>query len=154
MYGTRETKNPNDFENILVVQGLLHPISILILDLSIPDAQRILDLEAILQSDFASDYGHAAKEFPFHDALWTCSTLFSSTTTKVGHKRIFLFTNEDNPNPSDAYIRSQNIQRAKDLSELGIELELFPMNKKSESFDPSKFYVVGKFQFLCLTGRT
>ena len=59
---------------------------------------------------------------------------------KVGHKRIFLFTNEDNPNNTDQDIRDQSIQRAKDLSELGIDIELFSMNKKDDKFDPSLFY--------------
>ena len=62
------------------------------------------------------------------------------STVKVGHKRIFLFTNEDNPNNTDQDIRDQSIQRAKDLSELGIDIELFSMNKKDDKFDPSLFY--------------
>lgn len=63
-------------------------------------------------------------------------------TYKVGHKRIFLFTNEDNPNSEDQHVRTQSIQRAKDLAELGIDIELFSMNKPGEMFDPMKFYVV------------
>jgi hypothetical protein len=113
-------------------------------DLDVPDAQRILDLESLItkKTDFSSDIGHAESDFPFQDALWTCSTLFSSSMTKVGHKRIFLFTNEDNPNSGDAHGRAQAIQRAKDLGELGIDIELFSMNKPGQVFDPTKFYVV------------
>ena len=32
------------------------------------------------------------------DVLWTSSTMFSSLDRRVGTKRIFLFTNDDNPN--------------------------------------------------------
>jgi len=58
----------------------------------------------------------------------------------VGHKRIFLFTNEDDPNATNKNLREQSFQRAKDLMELGIDIELFSMNKPGERFDSSRFY--------------
>ena len=99
-----EKKNLNEFEGIYV----LH-------DLDLPDAQRILDLEALLgtlacskhqapPSPSASThmpprfstldsrlsavgeenrFGHADHEFPFCDALWTCSTMFASSYVAV-----------------------------------------------------------------------
>ncbi len=36
-----------------------------------------------------------------------------SSSVKVGHKRIFLFTNEDNPNANAKHLREQSFQRAK-----------------------------------------
>jgi hypothetical protein len=51
-----------------------------------------------------------------------------------------LFTCQDNPNAGDTHVRKQNIQKAKDLRDLGIELELFAMNKAGHSFDPAAFY--------------
>jgi hypothetical protein len=53
-----------------------------------------------------------------------------------------LFTNEDNPNPSNQNLRDQARQRAKDLAELGIDIELFAMKKAGagSTFDPCKFY--------------
>jgi len=66
--------------------------------------------------------------------------MFSNCTVKVGHKRIFLFTNDDNPNENDSNVKEQSIQRAKDLSELGIDIELFGMNCGDKSFDASLFY--------------
>jgi ATP-dependent DNA helicase 2 subunit 1 len=128
-YGTREKNNPNDFENIFVFS-----------ELDVPDAQKIIDLETLLKSDFSKEFGHCEGEFPFCDALWTCSTMFSNCTTKVGHKRIFLFTNDDNPNANNENLRNQSIQRAKDLAELGIDIELFPINKATQTFNPTKFY--------------
>jgi ATP-dependent DNA helicase 2 subunit 1 len=70
----------------------------------------------------------------------------------VGHKRIFLFTNNDNPNEGDIQVRDRSIQvdvhmfkshllkRAKDLTELGIDIELFSMNKAGHHFDAKLFY--------------
>eukprot|EP01126_Amoeba_proteus_P062496 TRINITY_DN8508_c0_g2_i1.p1 TRINITY_DN8508_c0_g2~~TRINITY_DN8508_c0_g2_i1.p1 ORF type:complete len:300 (+),score=50.37 TRINITY_DN8508_c0_g2_i1:58-957(+) len=141
-YGTRESENSNNFSNIVVFQGnytccpfLTHS------ELEMPDAQRILDLEVLLKCDFASKFGHTNTDFPMCDAFWTCSTIFSTTATKIGHKRVFLFTNEDNPCSTDPHVRAQSIQRAKDLAELGIDIELFSMNKPDQVFDPRKFYM-------------
>jgi ATP-dependent DNA helicase 2 subunit 1 len=63
----------------------------------------------------------------------------------MGHKRIFLFTNDDDPNATSQHLREQSIQRAKDLAELGIEIELFSMNRVGHPFDPLKFYQVNNY---------
>lgn len=127
-YGTAEKQNANDFDGIFV----LH-------DLDTPEAQRILDLEKLTESD-QPPLGHCTKEFPFRDALWTCSSMFSSSSVKVGHKRIFLFTNEDNPNADNMELRRQALQRVRDLEELGVDVELFALTSAAGTFDPSKFY--------------
>jgi ATP-dependent DNA helicase 2 subunit 1 len=127
-YGTKEKQNPNDFEGLYVFMNL-----------DIPDAQKIIDLETILKSEEFT-YGHSEKEFPFCDALWTCSTMFSLCNVKVGHRRIFLFTNDDNPNAGDVAVRDRSLQRAKDLGELGIDIELFSMSKPGKQFDVKLFY--------------
>eukprot|EP01130_Rhizamoeba_saxonica_P004296 TRINITY_DN1757_c0_g1_i2.p1 TRINITY_DN1757_c0_g1~~TRINITY_DN1757_c0_g1_i2.p1 ORF type:complete len:584 (+),score=125.86 TRINITY_DN1757_c0_g1_i2:348-2099(+) len=129
LYGTREKKNPMDFNNIYVFQ-----------DLDVPDAQRILDLESILSCNVDKKFGILDHEIPLNEALWICSTMFSNCSKKVGHRRIFLFTNEDNPNADNPDITRVNHQRAKDLSDIGIEIELFAMNKRGKKFDPTKFY--------------
>lgn len=51
-----------------------------------------------------------------------------------------MFTNEDDPVRDDASSRDRSVQRAKDLSDLGIDIELFSMNKPNKEFDPTKFY--------------
>jgi hypothetical protein len=51
-----------------------------------------------------------------------------------------LFTNEDNPNKNEKKLREASIQRARDLGELGIDIELFSMNKPNSKFDVTKFY--------------
>ena len=57
------------------------------------------------------------------------------------NKRIFLFTNEDDPgNPNE---KSLAQQRANDLSSLEVDIELFPMPKPTQAkpaFDVKKFY--------------
>jgi len=130
-YGTREKRNPNDFDSIY-----------LLVDLDTPDAKIILELETLLskQETFMKRFGHSSNKLIFADVLWTCSTIFSLCQVKVGHKRIFLFTNDDNPNRDDIQLREQSLQRARDLSELGIDIELFSMNQDRKQFNAMLFY--------------
>jgi ATP-dependent DNA helicase 2 subunit 1 len=128
-YGTRENLNTHDIENVMVFQ-----------DLDKPDAQKIVDLENLLKIDFQSTYGSCKNtEFPFGDALWASALMFSDCKVKVGVKRIFIFTNQDNPNKLDSNARDA-IQKAKDLHVMGIDIELFSINKQGELFNPNKFY--------------
>lgn len=129
-YGTREKDNPSDLPNIL-----------LFADLDVPDADRIIRLEQLINTDFVGRFGHADKETPLGDALWTCSTIFGSCSVKVGTKRVFLFTNNDNPNSDSPSLQAQAKQRAMDLRQLGISIELFPLNRGNLPFLGSKFYV-------------
>jgi ATP-dependent DNA helicase 2 subunit 1 len=128
-FGTREKDNPSDLPNIL-----------LFADLDVPDADRILRLEQLLATDFVQRFGHADKEVPLGDALWTCSTIFGNCSVKVGTKRVFLFTNNDNPNQDSPALQAQAKQRAQDLRQLGIQIELFPLNRANQPFLGSKFY--------------
>ena len=57
------------------------------------------------------------------------------------NKRIFLFTNEDNPGSQGDKAMAE--QRANDLGSLGVDIELFPLPKPSQqrpAFDVKKFY--------------
>eukprot|EP01117_Protostelium_nocturnum_P007205 TRINITY_DN2579_c0_g2_i1.p1 TRINITY_DN2579_c0_g2~~TRINITY_DN2579_c0_g2_i1.p1 ORF type:complete len:759 (-),score=325.99 TRINITY_DN2579_c0_g2_i1:69-2345(-) len=128
-YGTKNKRNSNEFEGVYVFH-----------ELDNPDAQIIIDSENLLVNNNFDAIGSTEGDFAFSDALWTCSTMFSMNTQKVGHRRIFLFTNEDDPVGDDASARERSIQRAKDLSDLGIDIELFSMNKQNKEFDPTKFY--------------
>ena len=55
---------------------------------------------------------------------------------------MFLFTCEDNPQAGDQPAQLAAKTKAKDLADLGIEVELFNMNKHNETFDIERFYAV------------
>lgn len=130
LYRTRETKNSYGSDHIYEL-----------IELDYPDVSMISQLEKLLVADFESVYGHCEdQDFFFGSTLWTCSNIFSNCTIKVGHKRIFLFTNEDTPHEEGSALRDKTIQKAKDVSELGVDIELFPLNKKDEEFNVLKFY--------------
>eukprot|EP01137_Pigoraptor_chileana_P010648 Opistho-2@318 len=132
-YGTRETKNPTNLKNIYVFQ-----------DLDRPGASQIMALEGLTAGDkkkFEKDIGHApADTAPFGDALWQCVSLFSNSLQKVGMKRVFVFTNDDEPAGSTESGRAQAFQRSRDLGVIGAQIELMHMSKPGRKFDSDKFF--------------
>ncbi|CAJ0933092.1 unnamed protein product [Ranitomeya imitator] len=130
-FGTRESKSADSFKHIYV----LH-------DLDTPGARRVLDLDKYREEKgrayFTDTIGHSS-DFSLGEALWHCSNLFSNVKQKLSHKRIMLFTNEDNPHASESAKITQAVTKAKDLRELGIFLDLMHLEKDG-GFDVSLFY--------------
>ncbi|XP_014670148.1 PREDICTED: X-ray repair cross-complementing protein 5-like [Priapulus caudatus] len=133
-YGTRESKNSGDFRNVYVLQ-----------DLEQPGAERVLQLERLLEGEdndgFASKYGRS-DDYSLSDALWTCSLMFSKANKakKLGHQRVMLFTNNDNPHAGDKQLQMQAVRRAADMQENHVDLVLMNMQAPGARFDQSKFY--------------
>ncbi|KAM4720787.1 X-ray repair cross-complementing protein 6 isoform 1-T2 [Rhinophrynus dorsalis] len=130
-FGTKEHKNSDSFKNIYV----LH-------DLDTPGAKRILDLDKYREEkgrSLFSDTIGCGGSVSLGEALWLCSNLFSHVKVKMSHKRIMLFTNEDNPHANDSAKATQARLKANDLREMGIFLDLMHL-KKAGGFDMSLFY--------------
>ena len=80
-------------------------------------------------------------EITLNEALWICHSELKNLNQKDYNRRIFLFTDEDNPMSAlhNKQKRELTIQRAKDMLESEIIIELFPMNFQ-KNFDLRKFY--------------
>ena len=48
------------------------------------------------ETDARTEYGQSS-DYSVNDALWACSNVFADVTSKVASRRIFLFTNNDQP---------------------------------------------------------
>ncbi|KAI8489562.1 X-ray repair cross-complementing protein 6 [Branchiostoma belcheri] len=132
-FATNKHKNQSDFKHVYIFQ-----------DLEVPGAQMILELEEIFEEDgverFEEEFGHGT-DFSMSEVLWNCSNMFSTCTQKLGHKRLLLFTNNDDPHAGNINLQRQAKTKAKDLEGLGINTELLHMNKPGgEPFDITKFY--------------
>jgi ATP-dependent DNA helicase 2 subunit 1 len=129
LYGTDKSQNKSDFKHVYVLQ-----------DLDTPDAPRIKQIEDMLRVDsmesFAEEYGHS-DHYSLSDVFWTCSNLLSDSASKNSHKRIILFTNNDQPHSSNPSLQRQAKTKAKDLAENGVEIELMHIGR---TFDVSLFY--------------
>uniref|UniRef100_A0A0F7Z7V5 DNA helicase n=1 Tax=Crotalus adamanteus TaxID=8729 RepID=A0A0F7Z7V5_CROAD len=130
-YGTEQHKNSMNFKHIYV----LH-------DLQNPGAKRVLELASYEGEQgkalFQKSFGHS-DNYSLGEALWVCSNLFSDVHFKMSHKRIMLFTNEDDPHGQDSTRTKFARTKAADLRETGIYLDLMNL-KKPGGFDISLFY--------------
>ena len=74
-----------------------------------------------------------------NNALWIAQSLLKNYEKKNFKRRIFLFTDNDDPitNPQEKNIC---IQRAKDMNDSDINIELFPMNFNNKPFNLNNFY--------------
>ncbi|KAK2178913.1 hypothetical protein NP493_525g06064 [Ridgeia piscesae] len=131
-YGTKKSENPGEFKHVSIFHGLDQP-----------GAQSVLDLQALLQeqdnNDFKDKFGHC-DNYSLSDALWTCASLFSNCTQKLGFKRVMLFTNNDNPHGNNEQLKRQAIVKSDDLHQNGIEIELMHINKPGRTFDVDLFF--------------
>ena len=74
-----------------------------------------------------------------NNAMWIVQSILKNYDKKSYKRRIFLFTDNDDPipNPQEKNIC---IQRAKDMSDSEITIELFPMNFDNKRFNLNNFY--------------
>ena len=90
----RNTNNTPGFKGIHVVYGL-----------DGIDAKRIRETPEVCV-DFENKYG-IANQSKYYEALWLCNHQFKTLDKNKYFMRIFLFTNEDNPNSDDQNLRNQ-----------------------------------------------
>ncbi|KFO03651.1 X-ray repair cross-complementing protein 5, partial [Balearica regulorum gibbericeps] len=130
-YGTEKNKNSADFKHIYVLQ-----------ELDNPGAKRVLELDKYRGDEgrvlFRENFGHNV-DYSLGEALWACSNLFSDVRVRLSHKRIMLFTNQDDPHANDSAKAKLARTRAGDLRDTGIILDLMHL-KKPGGFDISLFY--------------
>ncbi|XP_006890247.1 PREDICTED: X-ray repair cross-complementing protein 6 [Elephantulus edwardii] len=130
-YGTEKGKNSVNFKNIYVLQ-----------ELDNPGAKRVLELDQFKgqqgKKHFQDLIGHGS-DYSLSEALWVCANLFSDVQFKMSHKRVMLFTNEDDPHGSDSAKASRARTKAADLRDTGIFLDLMHL-KKPGGFDIALFY--------------
>uniref|UniRef100_A0A2K5SH64 5'-deoxyribose-5-phosphate lyase Ku70 n=1 Tax=Cebus imitator TaxID=2715852 RepID=A0A2K5SH64_CEBIM len=121
-YGTEKDKNSVNLKNIYVLQELDNP--------GFKGQQG--------QKRFQELIGHRS-DSSLSELLWVCASLFSDVQFKMSHKRIMLFTNEDNPHGNDSAKARQARTKAGDLRDTGIFLDLMHL-KKPGGFEISLFY--------------
>lgn len=132
LFGTENSRNAFDFKNIFILQ-----------DLAQPSAERIVQLENVSNKKNAENlFGSKfSKNFSLNEALWICSNLFANSAQRLTIKRIFIFTSNDRPHANNLTFEKQAKQRAKDLNDVGIQVELFPILTETKTkFDYKLFF--------------
>jgi len=124
-------KNPLDLASIHVFRAL-----------EIPDATIIKDLEKYSREPLLFESTFCPVQVPesqLSDVFSVCHHLFQGIEKLNYSKRIFLFTNNDNPNGANKHEQARAIQKMRDLYEQDVDIELFPM-QGTETFEVAKFY--------------
>jgi ATP-dependent DNA helicase 2 subunit 1 len=76
-----------------------------------------------------------------NNALWIAHTLLKDYDKKIYKRRVFLFTDNDDPLKNNTQEKNVVLQRAKDMNDSDIILEIFPMSFRNK-FNLANFYAL------------
>jgi len=121
-----------------------YPHCYLLADLDIPAASDIKRLRSVIEDEDESNKLLVPSKEPvaMANVLFCANQIFTTKAPNFSSRRLFLVTDNDNPHAKNKDLKSSAIVRAKDLYDLGVIIELFPISKPDHDFDTSKFYDV------------
>ncbi|KAB5532643.1 SPOC like C-terminal domain-containing protein [Coniochaeta sp. 2T2.1] len=120
-----------------------YPHCYLLQDLDIPSAEDVKALRALVEGDDEDlqEILRPSKEpVQMSNVLFCANQIFTTNAPNFGSRRLFIITDNDDPHSGDKQLRSAAAVRAKDLYDLGVVIELFPISHDDKSFGLSKFY--------------
>ncbi|RMJ23647.1 hypothetical protein PHISP_05497 [Aspergillus sp. HF37] len=140
LFGTQESKFYNEDENSR--GDLSYPHCYLFTDLDVPSAHEVKELRALAEDEGkARDVLAPSEErVSMANVLFCANQIFTSKAPNFTSRRLFIVTDDDNPHGDNKSLRSASTVRAKDLYDLGVIIELFPISRPEFEFDNSKFY--------------
>ena len=142
LFGMERSKFDSD--EIDTDEGLAYPHCYLLTDLDVPDALAVKTLKAIAQGDEEADAllvpAKSRDDITMSNLLFCANQIFTTKAPNFGSRRLFIITDNDNPHGEDKTLRSAATVRAKDLYDLGVVIELFPVSTPDHTFDRSRFY--------------
>ncbi len=121
-----------------------YPHCYLFTDLDVPAAEDVKSLKALVEEGEDPDEVLVPAKEPasMANVLFCANQVFTTNAANFGSRRLFIITDNDNPHGKDKTAKSSAAVRAKDLYDLGVVIELFPISRGGQ-FDVSKFYDVG-----------
>jgi ATP-dependent DNA helicase 2 subunit 1 len=143
-FGTKDRESTPE-DTITSSNGVLT-----LFNLASPSAMRIRQLQNLIENpaELAQlvqphpQALHNPSACPLKQALWTCSQSFGSNDyRKSDMKRIWIFTNDDNPNVHNPVEQGATLTVARDCAQAGIEISLWHIDPKNRSFDSVLFYM-------------
>lgn len=153
LFGTEKSKF-RDEEGGRAASG--YPHCYLFIDLDIPAAEDVRKLKALVEDGDDPDdiLKPASESVSLANVLFCANQIFTTNTPNFGSRRLFIITDNADPHSGDKSARSAAAVRAKDLYDLGVIIELFPITRGEDKFDLTKFYDVWlSVVLLCLMTR-
>ena len=141
LYGTEETRFQDEEEPR---ERQAYPNCYLLTDLDIPAADDVKALKNLVEDEEESQRLLVPSKEPVSMAnvLFCANQIFTTKAPNFTSRRLFVVTDNDNPHANDKALKSSAAVRAKDLYDLGVIIELFPISKPDHDFDRSNFYDV------------
>ncbi|EME45526.1 hypothetical protein DOTSEDRAFT_170971 [Dothistroma septosporum NZE10] len=156
----RIISNPNDMMGILLFgterskfqegedegsrSGLQYPHCYLLTDLDVPAAADVKQLRNLVEDEeeAAELLQASSEEVSMANVLFCANQVFTTKAPNFSSRRLFLVTDNDYPHASSRDARNSAAVRAKDLYDLGVTIELFPISHPNRGyiFDRTKFY--------------
>lgn len=123
---------------------LSYPHCHLFTDLDIPSADEVKALRALAEDKEAARkiLKPSGERVSMANLLFCANQIFTSKAPNFVSRRLFIVTDNDNPHGDNKVLRSAATVRARDLYDLGVTIELFPISHSDHEFDTAKFYDV------------
>lgn len=142
IYGTQASRFYGEEENKR--GGLSYPHCYLLTDLDVPAAEDVKALKTLVEDDDESTklLIPTKKVVSMANVLFCANQIFTTKAPNFSSRRLFIVTDNDDPHADEKALRSSAAVRAKDLYDLGVTIELFPISAPTVEFDTKKFYDV------------
>ncbi|KAF4443155.1 ATP-dependent DNA helicase 2 subunit 1 [Fusarium acutatum] len=139
LFGTKKSKFQDSVDGR---SALGYPHCYLFTDLDVPAAEDVQALKTLVEDGEDEDEVLTPSDEPvsMSNVLFCANQIFTTKAANFGSRRLFIVTDNDNPHASDKQAKSAAAVRAKDLYDLGILIDLFPITRGDEKFDLNKFY--------------
>lgn len=145
LFGTEKSKFQDDGSG----RGSLgYPHCYLFTDLDIPSADEVKALKALAEEEEDEEEVLKAttETVSMSNMLFCANQIFTTKAANFGSRRLFIVTDNDDPQSADKAARSAAAVRAKDLYDLGVTIDLFPITRGDTEFRLEKFYDVSCFE--------
>ena len=139
LYGTEKSKFNGEDQTS---DNLSYPHCYLLTDLDIPAAEDVKALKTLVEDhdEFDELMKPTWEKISMSNVLFYANQIFTTRAPNFSSRRLFIVTNNDDPHANDKAAKGSAAVRAKDLYDLGVVIELFPISKSSQEFDKRKFY--------------
>ncbi|MCJ1459276.1 ATP-dependent DNA helicase II subunit 1 [Mycoblastus sanguinarius] len=139
LYGTEDTKFQEEEQ---ARGGLAYPHCYLLTDLNIPAADDVKALKTLVEDEEESKklLVPSKERVSMANVLFCANQIFTTKAPNFTSRRLFIVTDNDDPHANDRALKSSSAVRAKDLYDLGVIIDLFPISRPDHDFDRSKFY--------------
>ncbi|KAL9600678.1 MAG: hypothetical protein Q9219_003008 [cf. Caloplaca sp. 3 TL-2023] len=139
LYGTERSKFSGEEE---ASANPTYPHCYLLTDLDVPAADDVKALKTLVEDEdeFKNLVVPSEERVSMANVLFCANQIFTTKAPNFSSRRLFIVTDNDDPHPNDKAAKSSAAVRAKDLYDLGVIIELFPVSKPDHEFNKQKFY--------------